>query len=163
MIHDLLPGVLASALATLTGRPVTDVDVAGPDDHDTRRWDAPVLCTHDHRYGDVTWSLEIHDPDPGRSEVSFAAGLAELLGRPVLFSALDVRPSAYWLAAPNGLITRARLTEPDEAAEDADLPGGSISAVRDFVPQLPHLRLDPIAEGRYADPFTEAADRPPGR
>lgn len=169
MIYDLLltgpllPGVLASALAALTGRPVTEVDIAGPDDHATRRWDAPVLCTHHHQHGDTTWYLEVRTPDPDRPEAAFAAGLAELLGQPVLFSALGVRPSAYWLAAPNGLTTRARLEAPDEPEDEEDLPGGFITAVRDFVPQLPHLRIDPIAEGRHADPFTEAADRPTGR
>ncbi|MFC8715839.1 hypothetical protein [Kitasatospora sp. NPDC057198] len=170
MIYDLLltgpllPGVFASTVAALTGRPVTDVDVAGPDDHATRRWDAPVLCTHQHQYGDVTWYLEIQTPDPDLPEAAFAAGLAELLGHPVLFSTFDVRPSAYWLAAPNGLTTRARLEDLDEWEDDGeDLPGGLITAVRDFVPQLPHLRIDPIAEGRHADPFTEAADRPRGQ
>ncbi|MFJ1753607.1 hypothetical protein [Kitasatospora sp. NPDC088134] len=149
---------ITDVLAEQFGRPADDVDVADADDYDSRNWDATVSCTYEQVHGDVTWSLDIHVPDdlPARpAEGRLAAALAGKLGQPVLFAAAEPLPSAYWLAAPGGLLTRARLYESDD--EDATF---TIDAVAQPVPELPDVPVDRqaevIREYRVSTPVTDA-------
>ncbi|MFD8599023.1 hypothetical protein ACFV1L_28875 [Kitasatospora sp. NPDC059646] len=159
----LLTGMLprdrvAAVLAELFRQPLDEVDVAGADDYDDRNWDATVSCTYEPVHGDVSWALDVYVPDghpvrPAESEL--AAALAEALGQPVLFAAAEHLPSAYWLAAPHGLLTRARLYESDD--EDA---GYTLDAVGRPVPGLPDVPVDRqpevIREHRVATPVSDA-------
>jgi hypothetical protein len=161
--RDSVVGVLAEQL----GCPVGEVDVAGADDYDDRNWDATVSCTYEQIHGDVTWSLDVYAPDehPVRpTDATLAVALADTLGQPVLFGAEERMPSAYWLAAPHGLLTRARLYESD--TEEA---GFTIDAVGRPVPELPDVPVDRqpevIREHHVATPVSEAfnawlAERP---
>ncbi|QMU79753.1 hypothetical protein GXW83_32700 [Streptacidiphilus sp. PB12-B1b] len=135
-----------------------DVDVSDADDYENRNWDAAVGCTYEQAYGDVTWALEVttaDDPPEPLSEVGLAAALAEGLGQVVICPAQSFPPSAYWLTAPGGLRTRARLYESDQ--EDA---GYTIDAVGQQVPGFPDLRVEQqpevIRECRVPTPVTTA-------
>ncbi|MEW1909443.1 hypothetical protein AB0442_13455 [Kitasatospora sp. NPDC085895] len=155
---DLDHGLIAAGLAEQFGLPTGEVDVAGADDYDNRNWDAVVSCTYERVLGDVTWALDIHAAAdrPGLpSESQLAAGLAGRLGRSVLFPAQESLPSAYWLAAPGGLVTRARLLIDDE-----DEVTYTIDAVEQAVPDLPSTPVqrqpEVIREHRPATPATDA-------
>ncbi|MEE4541330.1 hypothetical protein V2S66_05030 [Streptomyces sp. V4-01] len=51
---------------------------------------------------------------PQPSEPELAAALARVLGHSVLYPTESIRPSAYWLAAADGTVTRARLLDSDD-------------------------------------------------
>ncbi|WP_157408531.1 hypothetical protein [Actinoplanes sp. N902-109] len=114
---DVSPVRLRAALAGIFGVPVDDVDVAD-EDAGERNWQAAVLCTCAPRGGDITWALDVHATDVAPLQVSVAEAaddLARELRVPVLYDAGGVRPSAYWLAAPDGVRTRARVYDgPDD-------------------------------------------------
>lgn len=136
---------VAEALAECFGLPVRDVDVADENaDQDARNWDAPVLCeTHAVR-GDVRTSLDIYAQDsvePQPTEPELAAALARVLGRSVLYPTDSIRPSAYWLAAADGTVTRARLLDPDD-----DQPGYRVDAVEAPVADLPNAQVIRLPE-----------------
>jgi hypothetical protein len=102
---------LRAALARINEVPVDAVDVAAADVED-RDWQAAVLCTGEPRTGDISWSLDIYVTDAAGVERSVAESAEELafeLRVPVLYDAGGVRPSAYWLVAPDGPRTRARV------------------------------------------------------
>ncbi|MFB7669179.1 hypothetical protein ACFC1R_35585 [Kitasatospora sp. NPDC056138] len=159
----LLTGVLeigriSAALAGCFGLPPGEVDIAVSGEAD-RNWDAAVLCTYEQLGGDVTWSLDVYVPKAHTSnstEGQTAAALAEHLGQAVLYPAESYPPSAYWLAAPHGLTTRARLYVED--LEDGDCEY-AIDAVGHFVPELPLLRVerqpDLIRFHRVATPVSD--------
>ena len=131
---------LREALALAFAVPLASVDVSAADDYD-RDWEAAVACGYEQSLGDATWSLDIvcGDEQPGTpTEKHVALVLAEELGQAVLFPAEPFPPSAYWLSAPGGLRTRARLYEED--GEDG--PHYVIDAVGRPVPGLPGLRVD---------------------
>jgi hypothetical protein len=131
---------LAAALAELASVHVDAVNVAHRD-APNRAWDAAVICAYEARIGDVSWSLDIYLTQAAARHPSteyVAAYLADRLAVPVLYEAQTFPPSAYWLAAPGGSKTRARLY---------DGPGHEpytfiIDAVERPVPALPHVRVE---------------------
>jgi hypothetical protein len=140
---DLDRAVLAGVLAELAGVSAGAVDIAGRD-VDDRGWDSPVLCTFEPVGGDVSWLLDIYlVPGAAREpDVAVAAGLiAARLGAPVLWAAEGSRPSAFWLVAPDGTRTRARVYE-----DDGDVAAYRVDAVETAVPQLPGARVEPLPE-----------------
>jgi hypothetical protein len=150
LVGDLDVARIAAALASLASVPVEAVSVAASGEE--RDWGAPALCTYDARHGDVSWYLEVYLTGATPTEAEVAAQLAVALNRAVLYSAPGVRPSAWWLAAPDGPATRARVYEPDE--QDAEA-GIVIDAVERPVALLPNVRVelqpeaaaDPVADG----------------
>jgi hypothetical protein len=148
LVGDLVVARLAAALAALASVAVEAVDVALVDTAE-RAWDAPVLCTYEAVHGDVSWSLDVYLSDAVSSapdEAAAAAFLAVTLGLPVLYSAQPFPPSAYWLAAPDGLRTRARVYDDDQddttalvidavAAPVASLPGMRVAALPEVIRQ----------------------------
>ncbi|SHL29654.1 hypothetical protein [Actinacidiphila paucisporea] len=143
--ESLSDGAVAAALAECFRVAIRDVDVADENaDQDARNWDAPVLCgTHAVR-GDVRTSLDVYAQDsvqPQPSEAELAAALARVLGRSVLYPAESIRPSAYWLAAADGTVTRARLLDPDE-----ETPAYRVDAVESPVADLPNAQVIRLPE-----------------
>lgn len=150
---------LAAALASLTSVPLDAVDVADADDSDNRNWDAAVSCTYNRVEGDVTWLLDLYLTEAVSAqptEPQVAAHLAEQLGTAVLYPAAVALPSAYWLTAPGGLRTRARLYSFDE---DDDRTVYRIDAVEQPVPSLPTvpvaLQPEVIREYQVPTPITD--------
>ncbi|WLW52850.1 hypothetical protein [Streptomyces sp. YU58] len=149
---------VAAALAEVLGLRVRDVDVADEGtDQDLRDWDAPVLCEKAALVGDVVLSLDIYVQDdvrPRPTERELASGVARVTGAVVLFPAEEALPSAYWLAAGDGLVTRARVHTSDD-----EVPRYTIDAVEAPVAQLPDVRVARIAEVvrelRIATPLTD--------
>ncbi|MFF9602786.1 hypothetical protein ACF1GY_10935 [Streptomyces sp. NPDC014684] len=124
---------------------VEDVDVADEaTDQDLRNWDALVLCEKTTVLGDVSTSLDIYlqeSVEPQPSERELASALARATRSAVLFPAEEAVPSAYWLAAEDGVITRARLNSSDD-----EQPRYTIDVVEAPVAGLPHVRVDRISE-----------------
>ncbi|MFG1805201.1 hypothetical protein [Streptomyces sp. NPDC049040] len=139
---------IAEALAECFRLPLHDVDVADDDtDQNTRNWNAPVLCGKEGMRGDVRTSLDIYaqdsvQPQPGEPEL--AAMLARVLGASVLYPAEKFPPSAHWLAAADGTVTRARLLDPDD-----EEPGYRVDAVEAPVADLPHAQVTRLPEIVY--------------
>lgn len=108
---------------------------------------APVAAARRHAApGDVAWLLDVSCADdvPRQpSEREFAVWLAGRLGSGVLFPAESFPPSAYWLAAPGGPVTRARVHDIDADDAEGDLIGYAIDAVGAAVPGMPQLRVIP--------------------
>lgn len=152
---------LAAALASLTSVSVDAVDVAGADDTDDRNWNAPVSCTCERVGGDVSWLLDIYLTDAVTAqptEAQAAAHLADRLDTAVLYPAAEDLPSAYWLAAPSGLRTRARLYSEDED----DGTRYVIDAVERPVASLPSvpvaLQPEVIRRHQVPTPVTDELD-----
>jgi hypothetical protein len=150
MTYDLLlagdfdRAILADAIADLAGVTTDAVDIASRDAQD-RAWNSPVLCTYEPVGGDLAWLLDIYlgagairEPD-----VSVAAQLiASRLGTPVLWAAQETPPSAYWLATPDGMRTRARVYD----EENDDVATYRLDAVEKSVSQFPAVRVEPLPE-----------------
>ncbi|MFE5724039.1 hypothetical protein [Streptomyces erythrochromogenes] len=164
MTHNLLtvdsirPEAMALALAGCFGVAVGDVDVADPDgDPDARNWDAPVSCEHRAVFGDASWSLDIYADESVTDrplESDLAVWFARAVGTTVLFPASEAPPSAYWVATPEGLLTRARL----ELSDD-EPPRYAVTAVEAPVAQLPQATVTRFAEiVREQRPDTPLAD-----
>jgi hypothetical protein len=158
---DIAVARLRAALARINEVPVDAVDVAevGVDD---RNWQAAVLCTCEPRAGDVTWSLDIFVTDAAgvqRSAAEAAEELAYELRVPVLYDAGGVRPSAYWLAAPDGPRTRARVYDGPDDEDDGSLV---IDAVERPVASLPNVRValqpEVIKDHQVPHPIADAFD-----
>jgi hypothetical protein len=131
---------LTAALAALASVPLEAADVAAVEAED-RNWDAPVLCTYEAVQGDVSWSLDVHlrdDVPAAPDEAAAAEFLAAALDMPVLYPAEPFPPSAYWLAAPDGPRTRARVYEIDKDDGTALV----IDAVARPVAALPGVRAE---------------------
>ncbi|MFD8079260.1 hypothetical protein ACFV3E_42320 [Streptomyces sp. NPDC059718] len=151
MIYDLMtvggpePALMAVAIAAVVGVAVDDVDLGHVDaDPDGRAWDSLVVCTYGQRSGDVTWALEIYVRDEVRdqpSERDFSQKLAFELRTAILFSAEGVRPSAYWVATPEGVTARVRLYESHD-----DPSRHFIDLVEASIPELPHVSVARIPE-----------------
>jgi hypothetical protein len=142
----LSDGAVAAALAECFRVPVHDVDVADENtDQDARNWDAPVLCGMEDVPGDVRTSLDIYARDsvqPQPSEPELAAALARVLGASVLYPAVESPPSACWVAAADGTVTRARLLDPEEDDE----AGYKVDAVEAPVADLPNAQVTRLPE-----------------
>lgn len=161
IIGDLDRVRLTAALASLAGVPVTSVDVAA-EDADDRNWEAQVSCTYTEVGGDVDWQLDIYLDDAivgHPTEENAAARLADDLDRVILYPAPIELPSAYFLAAPGGLVTRARLFRDDDAKYQLD-------AVERAVPRLPSVPVaaqpEVIREYPVPAPITAALGDLPG-
>ncbi|HEX6497767.1 MAG TPA: hypothetical protein VF054_01895 [Micromonosporaceae bacterium] len=157
---DFDRAVLAVALAEIAAVPVDMVDVADVGSTG-RNWDAAVSCVYEPTTGHVSWMLDIHLTDAVQSpptEAATAAHLAERLAAPVLYPAESSPPSAYWLAAPGGLVARARVYTLD----DGDRPEFTIDAVDVPVPSLPAVPVvaqpEVIREHRVSTPVADALD-----
>jgi hypothetical protein len=144
-VEPLTLGTAAAALAQCLHVPVQGVDVADEDtDQDLRNWDALVLCEKATVLGDVSTSLDIYVQEsvqPQPSERELASALAQATHSAVLFPAEEAVPSAYWLAAEDGLVTRTRLNSSDD-----ERPRYTIDVVEAPVAQLPHVPVGRIAE-----------------
>lgn len=158
---DIAFARLRGALARINEVPVDAVDVAESDAED-RNWQAAVLCTCAPRTGDITWSLDIFVTDAAgaqRSVAEAAEALAYELRVPVLYDAGGVRPSAYWLAAPDGPRTRARVYDGPEDNDDGSLV---IDAVERPVALLPNVRValqpEAIKDHLVPHPIADAFD-----
>lgn len=160
---ELDPPRIATAMAALTSMPIETVDVTDDDDPDSRNWDAAVSCVYRRVRGDITCLLDIYFTGAitiPPSEPEVAAHLAEQLRAAVLFPADEIMPSAYWAAAPGGLVTRARLYNEDDL--DMDPEEGqyyAIDAVAEPVPSLPSIRVarqpEVIRPHRVPHPITD--------
>ncbi|MHB9860159.1 hypothetical protein [Streptomyces sp. YIM S03343] len=136
-----------------------EVDAADEDtDQELRNWDALVFCDKVTVQGDVSTSLDVYvqefvQPQPSEREV--ASAFAREAGTVVLFPAEEVRPSAYWLATPDGLVTRARLYESDD-----EQLRRTIDRVEAPVAGLPHLTVaripEIVGEQQIATPLGDA-------
>ena len=138
---DTVTAVLAQCLHVRE----QEVDVADEDtDQEQRNWDALVLCEKKTMLGDVSTSLDVYvqesvQPQPDEREL--ASAFARTAGALVLFPAEDVPASAYWLAAEDGLVTRARLYDSDD-----EEPSYTIDTVEAPVDRLPHVTVARIPE-----------------
>jgi hypothetical protein len=157
-VHRLQPSVIASALASVLRVTLASVDVADADgDQESRDWGALVLCSYSDVFGDVSLALDIYVQDtvghrPPESEL--ALKFAAQARTTVFYPAQEFIPSAYWLATPDGLVTRARL----EASDDQP-PAYIVDAVEAPVPQLPHAQVmqlpEILREQKVPTPTTE--------
>lgn len=144
----LAPAELVAALAEAVGVSPTEVDVADADkDQETRRWDAPVLCAYTRLPGGgLGLLLDVYVAEekvPGHplTEPELARRLAERSGTTVLYPAEPFPPSAYWAVTPDGLVTRARLLDPDEDGDPY-----TVDAVEAPVPELPGAEVTVLPE-----------------
>ena len=148
---------LTAALAGLIGVPINRVDVS-PEDAEDRDWSAAVLCGYEPRSGDVRWSLDVYVTEaaqPAPDEGTAAAFLADRLGMPVLYPGTEVLPSSYWVAAPGGLRTRARVDS--DVADPALIRIDGVEQPVPALPWVPVMRLpEVIKEHRMATPVTTA-------
>ncbi|AOR32002.1 hypothetical protein BFF78_13905 [Streptomyces fodineus] len=174
MIYDVLlsrplsTDALTETLARCLGVRPADVDVADEHtDQELRDWDALVLCDTEAVTGDVSSILSIYVQEsvqPQLPEAEFSAAFARAADVVVLYPSESPRPSAYWLAAPEGVVARARLYGPDD-----EVPHYRIDAVEAPVAQLPGTRVTRIPEAvrdleiatPLADQFTVYARRLP--
>jgi hypothetical protein len=160
-VTDLGSADLSRALAALLGVTAEAVDVADRDgDQETRRWDAPVLCTYRVLpLGDLALELDlsVEDGTAGtRTEADLAHGLAVRTATSVLYPAQDLGlDSAYWVAAPDGRAVRCRL-ETIDSDEDTTY---RVDAVEEPVTDLPHATVEYLPEALDGEPIqTPVAD-----
>ncbi|MGW1492135.1 hypothetical protein [Streptomyces sp. NPDC002402] len=156
----LEPDVLVAALAGAVGVAPGKVDVADADANpEARNWDAPVLCAYTRLpAGGLRLLLDVYVAEwtggiPDEAEL--ARRFAARAGTTVLYPAEAFPPSAYWAVTADGLVTRARLYEPEEH-EDAYV----VDAVEAPVPDLPEARVtvlpEILREERIEFPVTDA-------
>jgi hypothetical protein len=158
-VGPITPEAITAALAKHLGVAVSEVDVADADgDPDERNWDALVSCEYSAVRGDVNWSLDIYAQDAVAhqpTERRLASAFASATQTAVLFPAEETFPSAYWLATPEGVVSRARLL-----ASDDEQPVYTVDAVEAPVPQLPNAELtkipEVVREVRIATPTADA-------
>ncbi|MFD5883548.1 hypothetical protein [Streptomyces yangpuensis] len=152
------PEVMVLALAGCFAVAVGEVDVAAADDDpDDRNWDAPVSCEHRAVSGDLAWSLDVYADERVAEpplESALAVRFARAAGTTVLFPASEAPPSAYWVATPEGLLTRARLEFSDEEPHRR-----TVTAVEAPVARFPRATVTRFAEiVREQRPATPLAD-----
>ncbi|MFC8515882.1 hypothetical protein [Streptomyces sp. NPDC057257] len=144
-VQPLGLGTVTAALAQCLSVHAHEVDVADETaDQDLRNWHALVLCETARVRGDVATSLDIYVQDsvrPQPAERELASAFARAARTVVLFPTEEVRPSAYWLAAEDGLVTRTRLYESDD-----EEPRYTIDSVDAPVSGLPHVTIARIPE-----------------
>lgn len=156
----LEPDVLVDALAGAVGVAPVEVDVADAEaDPEARSWDAPVLCAYTRLpAGGLGLLLDVYVAEGTGGtldEAELARRFAARAGTTVLYPAEAFPPSAYWAVTPGGLVTRARLYEPEEH-EDPYV----VDAVEAPVPDLPEARVtvlpEILREERIELPVTDA-------
>lgn len=152
---------LRRALSDLLGVAAEAVDVADRDgDQETRRWDAPVLCTYRVLpLGDLALELDLSVEDGtagARTEADLAHGLAVRTATSVLYPAQDLGlDSAYWVAVPDGRAVRCRL-ETIDSDEDTTY---RVDAVEEPVTDLPRATVEYLPEALDGEPIqTPVAD-----
>ncbi|MFG2208720.1 hypothetical protein [Streptomyces sp. NPDC048638] len=140
--RELLPA-LAAGFGVRPGEVDVAYDEPGADAED-RHWNAAVLCNALPVHGDCTWYLDVHAGDIADLPDSrtLALRLARWSGRVVLYSAPLLRPSAYWAAAPDGGVGRARMYDPDDGPDGA----WRIDALERATSRLPLARIDFVYE-----------------
>ncbi|MFG2778825.1 hypothetical protein ACGFY7_13395 [Streptomyces prunicolor] len=154
-VTDLGPADLRRALSDLLGVAAEAVDVADRDgDQETRRWDAPVLCTYRVLpLGDLALELDLSVEDGtagARTEADLAHGLAVRTATSVLYPAQDLGlDSAYWVAAPDGRTVRCRL-ETIDSDEDTTY---RVDAVEEPVTDLPRATVENLPEALDGEPI----------
>ena len=148
----LAPSDLAAALAGVVGVPAERVDVCDEDgDQDGRDWEAPVLCTYHEVLGDVMMSLDIYvrdDAGTDAGEPDLAQAFAIRAGVGTLYPDDRRDPETYWLADPDGTVTRARLI-----ATDDERPVYTVDAVEAPSTAFPGATVTPLAEILRAEPI----------
>ncbi|MFE2595204.1 hypothetical protein ACFXCZ_01650 [Streptomyces sp. NPDC059396] len=135
LTRPLEPAELTEVLAAVVRVPHRQVDVrAGRDALGERDWDAFVLCTYHPARGDVAMSLDIQvQPATAvygapATEPELAAAFAGATGVPVLHPDDRIDPDTYWVTAPTGTVTRARLlASGDEPTTYTVNPDGLLS------------------------------------
>ncbi|MGW9075102.1 hypothetical protein [Streptomyces kronopolitis] len=159
LVDSCDPGVMAEALAAVFRVPVREVDVADADgDQDDRNWEALVSCEYSHVPGNVSLSLDIYAQDsvgqqPPESE--FSAAFAGRLGTPVLYPPQESAMSAHWLVTPEGLTTRARLSESD--GDELTFTVTAVEAFVDRLPDVPVMHLpEVVREQKIATPLADS-------
>ncbi|NEB81193.1 hypothetical protein G3I40_39200 [Streptomyces sp. SID14478] len=157
-VEPLSNEAVAEGLARCFGLSVEDVDVADEHtDQDLRNWDAPILCEKTTVRGDVTASLDIYAQESVQSqpgEPDLAAAFACAVQGVVLYPAEEILPSAYWLAADDGTVTRVRLLVTDD--EDFSYAIDAVEAPVARLPQAAVTRLPEIVrEQRKPTPFAD--------
>ncbi|MFE3885321.1 hypothetical protein ACFXPQ_20845 [Streptomyces lydicus] len=139
------PDVMAEALAAIFQVPAKEVDVVDADGgQEDRYWDALASCEYSCVQGNVSLSLDIYAQDAVEqqpSEAEFSAALARQLDTPVLYPPQESAISAHWLVTPEGLVTRARLTEADD-----EEPMFTVTAIEEFVDRLPDVPVKRLPE-----------------
>lgn len=159
LVDSCDPGVMAEALAAIFRVQLREVDVADADgDQEYRNWDALASCEYSRVPGNVSLSLDIYAQDSvGQQppEAEFSAALASRLGTSVLYPPQESAMSAHWLVTPEGLTTRARLSESDD-----DEPTFTVTAVEAFVdglPDVPVMNLpEVVREQKIATPLADS-------
>ncbi len=147
-VHRSSVSSMAATLAGVVGVPVSEVDIADEDSvegQEGRDWDALVLCGYHAVTGDVSlaWDVRVGDGVPGPPhEAEAARRLAVLSGTTVLYPAQEAAPSAYWAAAPDGTVTRARVVE----QEGGGRPVLTVEAVESALAQIPSARVQLLPE-----------------
>jgi hypothetical protein len=139
-----IPTRLAAALAEVFGIPLGDVDVSEESDFDSRNWDAEVTCEYSVVRGDLNWSMSIYATDAVQSppsEETLALKVAQSLGVAVLFPGAETVPSVWRVAAPQGGLTHARVTEPESESE-----GLTVDAVEVAIPEFPRAAVTKFPE-----------------
>jgi hypothetical protein len=144
-VDPLTLDAVTVALAQCLHVQVKEVDVADEQtDQELRNWDALVFCEKATVRGDVSTYLDIYVQEsvqPQPTEREMACAIARTAGTAVIFHAEEMLPSAYWLAAEGGLVTRARVYESDN--EETHYV---IDRVEAFVDRLPHVTVARIPE-----------------
>jgi len=154
-VGEVEPADLRAGLADLLGVAAEAVDVADRDgDQETRRWDAPVLCTYRVLpLGDLALELDLSVEDRAagtRTEADLAHGLAVRTATPVLYPAQDLGlDSAFWVAVPDGRTVRCRL-ETIDSDEDTTY---RVDAVEEPVADLPRATVESLPEALDAEPL----------
>ncbi|MGW3625748.1 hypothetical protein [Streptomyces sp. NPDC000880] len=162
----LEPDALVAALAGAVGVSPSEVDATDADgDQETQNWDAPVLCAYTPLPGGgLGLLLDVYVAEEtalntALTEPELARRLAVRGGTTVLYPAEPFPPSAYWAVTPDGLVTRARLVDPDEDGDPytvdaveaavADLPGAEVTV-------LPEILREERIDLPVTDAFTAA-------
>ncbi|MFF4251496.1 hypothetical protein ACFY1L_09830 [Streptomyces sp. NPDC001663] len=161
-VTELEPPTFRSALADLLAVQDEAVDVADTDgDQETRRWDAPVLCTYRVLpLGDLALELDLYVEDRtagALTEAGLAQGLALRTTTSVLHPALDLDlPSAYRVATRDGRSVRCRL----EAIDSDEDTTYRVDVMEEKVADLPRAKVEILPEilehERIATPVSDA-------
>ncbi|MFE5738826.1 hypothetical protein [Streptomyces celluloflavus] len=139
-----IPARLAPLLAEVFDIPLGDVDVSEESDLDSRNWGAEVTCEYSAVRGDLDWSMSFYTTDavqPRPSEEALALKVAQSFGVAVLFPGTETVPNVWRVATSRGGLTRARVTEPEDEAEEL-----TIDAVEDSVSEFPRATVTKFPE-----------------
>ncbi|TDC78648.1 hypothetical protein E1283_04645 [Streptomyces hainanensis] len=140
-------GALADVLG-VSADAVDFVDSGVEEEFAGRDWTAPVLCTQYALSGDLATRLDIQlqgPVDPTFGEGELATALARRLNTILFWDAQEGAPSTNRLVTPDGLVTRARVTETDGPAPTYTVTY-TVDAVEAPVPRFPMARVQLLPE-----------------